>query len=129
MHRVRGVTVGEYYLGGSIEPPEPPLATGLCRHLSVPTTLQCQDDTNGVLMEYLLCCLSTLISGVKARSAFGTPWWLQQHCDTHTWGVTLTCLVSRHVAPVLILAPTRGSLPILMSMVPYVTYTYVNIMQ
>ena len=29
MHRVREVTVGEYYLGGSIEPPEPPLATGL----------------------------------------------------------------------------------------------------
>ena len=70
-----------------------------CRHLSVPTTLQCQDNTNGVLMEHLLCCLSTLISGVKARSAFGTPWWLQQHCDTHTWGVTLTCQVSRHVAP------------------------------
>ena len=90
-----------------------------CRHLSVPTTLQCQDNTNGVLMEHPLCCLSTLISGVKARSAFGTPWWLQQHCDTHTWGVTLTCQVSRHVAPVVILAPTRGSLPILMSMVPY----------
>ena len=82
-----------------------------CRHLSVPTTLQCQDDTNGVLMGHPLCCLSTLISGVKARSAFATPWWLQQHCDTHTWGVTLTCQVSRHVAPVVILAPTRGSLP------------------
>ena len=60
-----------------------------CRHLSVPTTLQCQDNTNGVLMEHPLCLLSTLISGVKARSAFGTPWWLQQHCDTHTWDVTL----------------------------------------
>ena len=78
--------------------------------MGVPTTLQCQDDTNGVLMGHPLCCLSTLISGVKAKSAFATPWWLQQHCDTHTWGVTLTCQVSRHVAPVVILAPTRASL-------------------
>ena len=61
-------------------------------------------------MGHSLCCLSTLISGVKARGGFATPWWLQQHCDTHTWGVTLTCQVSRHVAPVVILAPTRGSL-------------------
>ena len=61
-------------------------------------------------MGHPLCCFSTLISGVKARRAFATPWWLQQHCDTHTWGVTLTCQVSRHVAPVVILAPTRGSL-------------------
>ena len=31
MHRVREVTVGEYCLGGSIEPLEPPLATGLIK--------------------------------------------------------------------------------------------------
>ena len=45
----------------------------LC-HLGVPTMLQCQVDTNGVLVGHLLCYLSTLISGVKARSAFATPW-------------------------------------------------------
>ena len=29
-----------------------------------------------------------------------SPERLQQYCDTHTWGVILSCQVFRHVAPV-----------------------------
>ena len=60
MHRVREVTAGatsKYYLGGSIEPPEPPLATGL--YICAPVDIESSPSASMYItkMLFALCAV------------------------------------------------------------------------